>query len=48
MGTIRKGSGLAIRSPRFTGIYRPDKFAENATTVKEFIEIYRKQLKEAE
>jgi DNA ligase-1 len=31
MGSIRKGSGLAIRFPRFTGNYRLDKAAEDAT-----------------
>jgi len=42
---IRKGSGLAIRFPRFTGNYRLDKAAEDATTVKEIIEMYKNQLK---
>ena len=42
---IRKGSGLAIRFPRFTGNYRLDKAAENATTNKEIIEMYKNQLK---
>ncbi len=42
---IRKGAGLAIRFPRFTGNYRPDKAAEDATTEKEIIEMYRSQLK---
>jgi DNA ligase-1 len=42
---VRKGSGLAIRFPRFTGKYRPDKAAEDATTVAEIIEMYRNQLK---
>ncbi len=45
MNTIRKGSGLAIRFPRFTGNYRLDKSAEDATTVGEIIEMYRGQLK---
>jgi len=45
MDVIRKGSGLAIRFPRFTGNYRLDKSAEDATTVKEVVEIYRGQLK---
>jgi DNA ligase-1 len=43
--SIRKGSGLAIRFPRFTGNYRVDKSAEDATTTSEIIEMYRKQLK---
>jgi len=45
MDKIRKGSGLAIRFPRFTGNYRLDKAAEDATTIKEVIEMYRSQLK---
>lgn len=45
MGAIRKGSGLAIRFPRFTGNYRLDKAAEDATTIKELIEMYQSQLK---
>jgi DNA ligase-1 len=45
MDTIRKGSGLAIRFPRFTGNFRLDKAAEDATTTKEIVEMYRKQLK---
>jgi DNA ligase-1 len=42
---IRKGSGLAIRFPRFTGNYRVDKAAEDATTSGEIVEMYQKQLK---
>jgi len=45
MDTIRKGSGLAIRFPRFTGKYRTDKSPEDATTSKEIVEMYRMQLK---
>jgi len=45
MDTIRKGSGLAIRFPRFTGNYRLDKAAEDATTDREVVEMYRNQLK---
>ena len=45
MGFIRKGSGLAIRFPRFTGKYRLDKAAEDATTPAEIVEMYRNQLK---
>jgi DNA ligase-1 len=45
---IRKGSGLAIRFPRFTGRYRTDKSAEDATRVDEIIEMYRRQLKKIE
>jgi len=42
---IRKGSGVAIRFPRFTGKYRVDKSAEDATTTGELVKIYRGQLK---
>jgi len=45
---IRKGSGLAIRFPRFTGRYRTDKSAEDATRVDEIIEMYGRQLKKIE
>jgi len=45
--TIRPGAGLAIRFPRFTGKWRDDKGAEDATTVKELLEMYRAQLKRA-
>jgi DNA ligase-1 len=45
MNAIREGSGLAIRFPRFTGNYRLDKAAEDATSVNEIIEMYRGQLK---
>ena len=45
MDTIRKGSGLAIRFPRFTGNYRLDKAAEDATSAAEIVEMYRGQLK---
>lgn len=45
MDSIRKSSGLAIRFPRFTGNYRVDKSAEDATTTNEITEMYRKQLK---
>jgi len=45
MDVLRKGSGLAIRFPRFTGNYRLDKSAEDATNVKEIIGMYQGQLK---
>jgi len=44
---IRKGSGLAIRFPRFTGKYRFDKSAEDATTSMEIVEMYTDQLKKS-
>lgn len=45
MNVIRKESGLAMRFPRFTGKYRVDKSAEDATTTQELVEMYRSQLK---
>jgi len=45
MNGIREGSGLAIRFPRFTGEYRFDKSAEDATTTIEIVGMYRNQLK---
>jgi DNA ligase-1 len=45
MNSIRKGSGLAIRFPRFTGNYRIDKSAEDATITTEIQEMYNSQLK---
>lgn len=43
-GSIRKGSGLAIRFPRLVR-FRNDKSPEDATTVQEIINMYKKQLK---
>lgn len=45
MSTIRKGSGLAVRFPRFTGKWRDDKGPEEATSVQEIVDMYKKQLK---
>ncbi len=45
---IRKGSGLALRFPRFTGKWRTDKSPEDATTTQEVIGMYGKQLKKIE
>jgi DNA ligase-1 len=45
MNSIRKGAGLAIRFPRFTGNYRTDKGPQDATSSKEIVEMYRAQLK---
>jgi len=44
-GKIRKGAGLAIRFPRFTGKYREDKAAEDATTEEEIMKMYQSQLR---
>ena len=44
-GAISKDTGLAVRFPRFTGRYREDKAPEDATTVKEIVEMYKSQLK---
>jgi len=45
VNVIRKGSGLAIRFPRFASNYRPDKSAEDATTSREIVKMYHNQLK---
>jgi DNA ligase-1 len=45
MGLIREDSGLALRFPRFTGRWRPDKAPEDATTVKQIIQMYQSQQK---
>ena len=47
LGAIRTGAGLAVRFPRFTGRWRDDKSAEDATTQRELLEMYRQQLKQA-
>jgi DNA ligase-1 len=45
MDTVRKGAGLAIRFPRFTGKWRQDKAPEDATTSAEILQMYKGQLK---
>lgn len=45
MNAIRKGSGLALRFPKFTRRIRDDKAAEDATSVSEIIQMYKRQLK---
>ncbi len=38
---IKESSGLAMRFPRFTGRWRDDKAAEDATTTQELVHLYR-------
>ena len=45
MDRIRKGSGLALRFPKFTGRIRFEKTSENATTVDEIVSLYNGQKK---
>ncbi len=45
INAVREGAGLAVRFPRFTGKYRLDKSAEDATTSNEILKMYRSQLK---
>jgi DNA ligase-1 len=45
MGLIREDSGMALRFPRFTGRWRPDKAPEDATTTKQIIQMYQSQQK---
>ncbi len=45
LGSVRKGSGLALRFPKFTGRIRDDKSPSDSTTAKEILEMYRSQLK---
>lgn len=46
-GAIRPGAGLALRFPRFTGVWRDDKQATDATTSAELLTMYRAQVKHA-
>lgn len=39
-GSIKKDSGLAMRFPRFTGRWRDDKAAQDATTTRELIQLF--------
>ena len=40
-GQIKEDAGIAMRFPRFTGRWRDDKAAEDATTTTELIDLYR-------
>ncbi len=40
-GEIKEDAGLAMRFPRFTGRWRDDKSAEDATTTSELVDLYR-------
>jgi DNA ligase 1 len=39
-GQIRPDAGLAMRFPRFTGRWRDDKAAQDATTTEELVGLY--------
>jgi DNA ligase-1 len=45
MGLVRRGSGISLRFPKFTGKIRDDKRAEDATTVQEIVEMYTSQIR---
>jgi DNA ligase-1 len=41
---LPEGSGLALRFPRFTGRWRPDKGPQEATTETEIVQMYRRAM----
>jgi DNA ligase-1 len=47
-GVLKEGYGLGIRFPRYTGRLRTDKKPEDATTDREIMEMYKRQLKKIE
>ena len=47
LGALRKGFGLALRFPRFTGRFRTDKGPGEATTADELVRLYQTQVKQA-
>ncbi len=40
-GQVKENTGLAMRFPRFTGRWRYDKAAQDATTIGELVDLYR-------
>jgi DNA ligase-1 len=40
-GLIKENAGLAMRFPRFTGRWRDDKTAQDATTTQELVDLYQ-------
>ena len=43
INSLKKGFGLALRFPKFTGKIRDDKKPEDATAVEEIITMYKQQ-----
>lgn len=48
LNLVRQGAGFALRFPKFTGKIRDDKSPEDATTVKEIMEIFQRQVRQHE
>jgi DNA ligase 1 len=46
LAAIRAGAGLALRFPRFTGRFREDRSATDATTTEELLRMYRSQVRQ--
>ena len=46
LGAIRAGAGLALRFPRFTGRFRDDRSATEATATSELLAMYRSQVRQ--
>ncbi len=45
LGVLKDKTGMAVRFPRFTGRWREDKSAQEATTSDEVVQMYKLQLK---